>query len=71
MNTMRESQVLAAVMLLLRRRRHRRRRLAAAPSPPKFWVREIFAKREQLGEFHTLVQEMRTSDRESFFRWPI
>ena len=33
-----------------------------------FWVRQIFAKREQLGEFHTLVQEMRTSDRESFFK---
>ena len=67
MNTMRTSQVLAAVMLLFHRRRRRRRRLAAGPTPPKFWVRQIFAKREQLGEFHTLVQEMRTSDRESFF----
>ena len=61
--------ILAAVMLLLRRRRRRRRRrLAALPNTPKFWVRDIFLRREELGEFHTLVQEMRNSDRESFFR---
>ena len=61
--------ILAAVILLLRRRRRRRRLLAAAvPTTPQFWVRDIFCKREQLGEFHTLVQEMRNSDRECFFR---
>ena len=69
MSETRKYIILAAIMLLLRRRR-RRRRLAAAtnPTPPRFWVREIFLKREQLGEFHTLVREMRNSDRECFFR---
>ena len=68
MSETRKRQILAAVILLLRRRCRRRRSLAALPTPPKFWVRDIFEKREELGEFHTLVQEMRNSDRESFFR---
>ena len=33
--------------------------------PPKFWVRK---KREELGECHHLIQEMRNNDREYFFR---
>ena len=32
------------------------------------WVRGIFMKRKERGTFHTLVQEMRLNDRESYFR---
>ena len=58
---MRERHILAAVILLLRRRRRRRRRLAAVPTPPKFWVRDIFAKREQLGLFLKSFKVLATS----------
>ena len=33
-----------------------------------FWVRNIFRKREELGEFHPPVQELWNEDREYFFR---
>ena len=62
-------QILAAMLIIFRRRRRRRQlQMAYTRCPPAFWVRDIFLKREQLGEFHTLVQEMRNGDRESFFR---
>ena len=48
-----------AIILLLRRRRRRRRPRAEKQKVRQFWIRPIFAKREQLGEFHTLVKEMR------------
>ena len=32
------------------------------------WVRDKFMKRKERGTFHTLVQEMRLNDRESYFR---
>ena len=40
--------------------------------PPKSWVRNILKKREELGEYRHLVQEMRNNDcnndnREYFF----
>ena len=57
------------LLFLLRRRRKRRtlrRKLTRAP--PRFWVRNIFQKREQLGEYHRLIQELRNEDREYFFR---
>ena len=60
--------LLAILILILRRRRRRRRRLLAVRSAPTFWCRDIFLKREELGEFHTLLQEMGRTDRESFFR---
>ena len=34
----------------------------------RFWVREIFRKREELGMYGTLVPELRIHDREYFFR---
>ena len=42
-------------------KKNNRRRLS------KFWVRNIFKKREELGEYHHLIQEMRNNDREYFF----
>ena len=41
-------------MLLLRRLRERQRR--------RLWVRPVLLRREQCGEFHTLVQELRQHD---------
>lgn len=32
------------------------------------WVKDIFKGRMVLGQFHTLYKEMRSADRESFFR---
>ena len=47
------------LLLLLRRRRKRRAlRRAVKRAKHKFWVRNIFRKLEQLGEFHRLVQEL-------------
>ena len=34
----------------------------------KAWIRKLFQGRESKGHYHTLVQEMRFFDRESFFR---
>ena len=57
------------LLLLLRQRRKRiLKTKCKTRSKPKFWVRTIFKRREELGEYHRLVQELRTEDREQFFR---
>ena len=58
------------LLLLLLRRWKEKRALCRALKCTKrmFWVRNIFRKREELGEFHRLVQELRNEDREYFFR---
>ena len=35
----------------------------------KMWVRPIFSKRKEQGEYHNLLQEMRLSDADSHFRY--
>ena len=35
----------------------------------RFWVRAIYQRREQLGLYKTLVQELKHEDRENFFRY--
>ena len=37
------------------------------PRKKRLWVRDIFKNRGTFGQFHTLYEEMRNSDRESFF----
>ena len=51
------------VLLVLKKQidRHKRRR-------HRFWVREIFQRRNEYGVFYTLMQELRLGDREYFFR---
>ena len=51
------------VLLVLKKQidRHKRRR-------HRFWVREIFQRRNEYGVFYTLKQELRLGDREYFFR---
>ena len=46
---------------VLRRRRDRRKR-----GKHRFWVRAIYQRREQLGLYKTLVQELKHEDRESY-----
>ena len=48
-----------ALYVMLRRRRRRR----------SVWVRPIFVRRRQQGEYHQLLQEMRLADPESHFRY--
>ncbi len=54
---------LLLVLAIRRRRRMRRKRCR------RIWIRPIFAKRKQQGEYHNLLQEMRLSDPESHFRY--
>ena len=48
---------------------YRRRRRRVCTSNRRFWVRQIFTKRREQGEFHNLIQEMRLVDPESHFRY--
>ena len=34
-----------------------------------FWIRPIFTRRREQGEYHNLLQEMRLSDPDSHFRY--
>lgn len=54
------------LLLVLHLRRRKRRRLKYLK---RFWVRPLFLRREQLGEFYQLVQEMRREDHESYFAY--
>ena len=48
--------------------RRRGRRQTKEKRKHRFWVRKVFKKREELGVYHTLVQELRLHDREWFYR---
>ena len=52
---------LLLLLLLRRRRRHAGRK--------RTWVRKINLKREKKGEYHALIQEMRLSDHDSFYKY--
>ena len=49
--------------LILRKKRRKKRRTR------KMWVRPIFRRRRQQGEYHHLLQEMRLSDADSHFSY--
>ena len=53
------------IMGLLRRRRRRRCRRTYR----RMWVRPIYRRRRQQGDYHNLLQEMRLSDPESHFKF--
>ena len=50
-------------LLLLRRRQKRRKKYKK-----RFWIRRIYAERQQKGEFHLLVKELNMFDHEYFFQ---
>ena len=56
------------LILLRRRRRLRNSKQNVRPKERKSWVRDIFKKRQEFGDYHQLVQEFRLGDREYFFR---
>ncbi len=53
---------IVVLALMLRRNRKKRKRR-------KMWVRPIFAKRRQQGEYHNLLQELRLTDSDSHFAY--
>ena len=64
-----ELMEMASLLLIMRRRRKRRGKIEINPRrAPRFWIRQIFLLREEYGEYHRLIQELREGDREYFFR---
>jgi hypothetical protein len=61
---MADDNILASTLILGIIHRRRRRRQAR-----RCWVRPIFSRRRQQGDFHNLIQELRLSDPESYFRY--
>ena len=55
-----------ALLSALHLRQKRKKRKTAKR---RMWVRYIFTRRQQQGEYHNLLQEMRVSDPESHFRY--
>ena len=59
----------ANLLLVIALLRRKKKLLQRKPYKKKrFWVRRIFERRKELGQYHTLVQELRFHDREYFFR---
>ena len=56
--------LLVIYVLRLRRRRNVRKTIR----PKRFWVREVYRRRQGQGEFNNLVLELRGGDRELYFR---
>ena len=55
-----------ALLSALHLRQKRKKRNTAKK---RMWVRYIFTRRQQQGEYHNLLQEMHVSDPESHFRY--
>ena len=64
----RRARIVAFYLLLLTILRRRRTREAPDARKHRFWVREMYQKRQQLGVFHTLARELRLHDRKYPFR---
>ena len=60
-----EEELLEEIVLLaLKRRRRNARR-----KKRKYWVRPIFQRRQQQGEYHNLLQELRLADPDFHFNY--
>ena len=64
-----DKEYLLLVLLLRRCRRRMRKIVATARTKHKFWIINIYQNRDELGEYHRLVQELKLGDREYFFRY--
>ena len=53
------------LLLAIRRKRRKRKKKVSR----RMWVRPIFMKRKEQGDYHNLLQEMRLCDPESHFRY--
>ena len=58
-----------AILLLILLRRKRQRRLRSVRVIRREWVRSIFRRRRQQGDFHTFLQVLRLAHPESHFRY--
>ena len=58
----------ALLLLIILRRRRRRRLQSKKRKPKRFWVRDIYLRRKELGEYYNLVRELRLGDREFYYR---
>ena len=56
-------------VFILALRRRARRRFLHKKKKKRLLVRDIFKKRNEHGHYHTLLQEMKLGDRESYFRY--
>ena len=65
---MSDTEEIILLTLILCRRRRKKKNYNATRSKPRFWVRDIFTRRERHGESHRLVLELKLSNREFFFR---
>ena len=64
-----ELMEMASLFLIMRIRRKRRGKIEKNPRlAPRFWIRKFFLLREEYGECHRLIQELREGDREYFSR---
>ena len=63
-----EEELLLQANLFLLSVLKRRQRQPQNRRKHRFWIQKIFMKRQELGAFHTLVRELRVSDRENFLR---
>ena len=58
-----------AILLLILLRRKRQRRLRSVRVIRREWVRSIFRRRRQQGDFHNFLQVLRLAHPESHFRY--
>ena len=56
------------LLLIILRRRRRRHLHSKKRKPKRFWVRDIYLRRKELGEYYNLVRELRLGDREFYYR---
>ena len=62
-----EEEIPLLLLLPMRRRRKRRLEKVQKRAKHRFWVRSVLKRRQELGQYKRLAQELRNDDRESFF----
>ena len=58
-NDLLEEKLLLLLLCKNRRPRKAQRAFRRRRAKPRFWVQQIFSKREELGEYHRLIQELK------------
>ena len=68
-NDLLKEKLLLLLLYKNRRRRRAQRTFRRGRAKPRFWVRQIFSKREELVEYHRLIQELKlpTGDLKNIF----
>ncbi len=57
-----------ATLLIIIRHRCRHRLQLKKRKPKRFWVRDIYLRRKELGEYYNLVKELRLGNRQFYYR---